>query len=80
MSSLSILCPNGKFNGHLVHFVVIVWSFGIFFPVSVFCSEKNLATLVLGRYLGHFLGNFASSTENAWWGNSGYEISTFGIR
>jgi hypothetical protein len=39
----------GIFYDHLVYFTAvenILWSFGIFFPVLVFCTEKNLATLV----------------------------------
>jgi hypothetical protein len=40
---LSILCPKGIHYGHLVHFL----TFGIFFPVLVCCTEKNLATLIL---------------------------------
>jgi hypothetical protein len=38
----------GKFYGQMVYFMVIWhirWSFGIFFPVLVCCTEKNLATL-----------------------------------
>jgi hypothetical protein len=41
----------GIFYGHLVHFTVfcyILWTFGIvrgIFPVLVFCTKKNLATL-----------------------------------
>jgi hypothetical protein len=40
---LSILWPNGIFNGQLVHFVGIRY----IFTVLVFCTEKNLATLVV---------------------------------
>jgi hypothetical protein len=29
--------------------LVILWSFGLFFPVLVYCVKKNLATLVLCR-------------------------------
>jgi hypothetical protein len=47
---------DGIFYGHLVHFTVfcyILWTFGIvrgimygiFFPILVFCTKKNLATL-----------------------------------
>jgi hypothetical protein len=46
----------GIFYGHLVHFTVfcyILWTFGIvrgnlvyIFPALVFCTKKNLATLV----------------------------------
>jgi hypothetical protein len=46
----SILRPLQIFYGHLVYFVVIwyiLWSFGIFFPVLVSCTKKNLATLLL---------------------------------
>jgi hypothetical protein len=38
-----------KFYGHLVYFAAIwyiLWSSGIFFPVLVCCSKKNLATLL----------------------------------
>jgi hypothetical protein len=42
MSISSILWPNGIFYGHLVHFVVIWYMF----HVLVYCTEKNLATLV----------------------------------
>jgi hypothetical protein len=45
----------GIFYGHLVNFTDfcdILWTFGIvrgnfiFFPVLVFCTKKNLATLI----------------------------------
>jgi hypothetical protein len=45
----------GIFYGHLVHFTVfcyILWTFsnfvviGYIFPVLVFCTKKNLATMV----------------------------------
>jgi hypothetical protein len=36
-----ILCPFGRFCGHLVHYLVI-WHI---FPVLVCCDKKNLATL-----------------------------------
>jgi hypothetical protein len=45
----------GIFYGHLVHFMVfcyLLWTFGIvcgnlvYFPVLVFCTKKNLATLL----------------------------------
>jgi hypothetical protein len=49
----------GIFYGHLVHFTVfcyILWTFDIvrgnlvyFFPVLVFCTKKNLATLIKSR-------------------------------
>jgi hypothetical protein len=39
---LNILRPFGIFYGHLV----ILWSFGIFSPVLVYCTKRNLATLV----------------------------------
>jgi hypothetical protein len=48
----------GIFYGHLVYsasiwyiFVAIwyiLWSFGVFIPILVCCTEKNLATLGLG--------------------------------
>jgi hypothetical protein len=34
-------CHLVQFNGHLV----ILWSFGTFPPVLVYCTKKNLATL-----------------------------------
>jgi hypothetical protein len=46
-------------NGHLLYFTAIwyilwpfwyiLWSFGIFFPVLVLCTRKNLATLTVSR-------------------------------
>jgi hypothetical protein len=47
----------GIFYGRVVHFTVfwyilwafgigILWQFGMFLPVLVFCSKKNLATLL----------------------------------
>jgi hypothetical protein len=39
----------GIFYGHLVSFKAIwyiLWSFGIYFPVLVCCSKKNLTTLI----------------------------------
>jgi hypothetical protein len=50
MSILSTLRPWKIFCGHLVYFVAIwyiLWSFGVFFPVLVYCTKKNLATLQL---------------------------------
>jgi hypothetical protein len=47
--SCFILRPFGLFYGNLKHFMAIgyiLWSFGIFFPVLVFCTKKNLATLL----------------------------------
>jgi hypothetical protein len=42
-SRLSVLRPFNIFCGNLVHFMVI----GIhIFPVSVYCTKKNLATLL----------------------------------
>jgi hypothetical protein len=38
----------GLFYGHWKYFMAIwniLWSFGIFFPVLVCCTKKNLATL-----------------------------------
>jgi hypothetical protein len=56
MDTWSILWSFVIFYGHLVHFTVfcyILWTFGIvrgnlvyFFPVLVFCTKKNLATLL----------------------------------
>jgi hypothetical protein len=43
-----ILWPLGLFYCHLVYVVAVLyisWSFGIFFPVLVCCTKKNLATL-----------------------------------
>jgi hypothetical protein len=40
--------PFGLFYGQLVYFMTIwsiFWSFGIFCPVLVCCTKKNLATL-----------------------------------
>jgi hypothetical protein len=45
MSILSILWPNGIF----LAIWYIEWSFGIYFPVLVCCTEKNLATLMLSK-------------------------------
>jgi hypothetical protein len=44
-----ILWLFGIFCGHLVYFVAnwyILWLFGIHSPVLVFCTKKNLATLM----------------------------------
>jgi amino acid permease len=41
------------FYGHLKYFMAIryiLWSFGIFLPVLVFCTKKNLATLRKTRF------------------------------
>jgi hypothetical protein len=43
--------------GHFVYFMTfwyIVWSLGIFFPVLVCCTKKNLATLVGGHCFMQF--------------------------
>jgi hypothetical protein len=43
------LRPLCLFYGQIVYFMAIwyiMWSFGIFFPVWVYCTEKNLATLI----------------------------------
>jgi hypothetical protein len=58
MAILSILQSNVIFYGHLVHFVVIWY----IIPILVYCTEKNLATLLNGhrahlknrRSLGYF--------------------------
>jgi hypothetical protein len=57
----------GIFYGRLVHFTVfcyILWTFGIargdlvyFFPVLVFCTKKNLATLVCTRPFRELCGD-----------------------
>jgi hypothetical protein len=40
----------------------IVWSFGIYFPVLVYCTKKNLATLMLTcKIFGLFYPPFLSS-------------------
>jgi hypothetical protein len=36
--------------GHFVNILLILCSFGTFFPVSVSCTKKNLATLLQGSY------------------------------
>jgi hypothetical protein len=44
----------GIFYGYRKYFMAIwyiLWSFGIFFPVLVCCTKKNLATLVAIRLL-----------------------------
>jgi hypothetical protein len=51
----------GIFYGHLVYFTAILvyfvaiwynsWLFGIFFPILVDCTKKNLATLLTRRIL-----------------------------
>jgi hypothetical protein len=46
----NILWPLGLLYGSLVYFVAIwyiLWLFGIFSPVWVYCTKKNLATLLL---------------------------------
>jgi hypothetical protein len=48
MSIWSILRPFGLFYGHWKYFIAvwyILWPFGIFFPVLVYCTKKNPATL-----------------------------------
>jgi hypothetical protein len=50
---LYIICPFGLFYGYLVYFVAlwyILWLFGIYFPVMVCCTTKNLATLPFARF------------------------------
>jgi hypothetical protein len=47
MTIWSIVGPLEFFYGHLVYFVVI----GIFFPVLVFWTKKNLATLIEKRFV-----------------------------
>jgi hypothetical protein len=49
-----ILNPFGKIYGHMVCFMALGYnmlSFGIFSPVLVCCTKKNLATLLIGRML-----------------------------
>jgi hypothetical protein len=48
---LSILRPNGIFYGHSVHLVVIWYVF----HVLVYCTEKNLATLLCSHVSGEYL-------------------------
>jgi hypothetical protein len=45
-----ILWPFDLFYGHLVYFFATLYIYGIFFPVLVCCTKKNLATL-LDTYL-----------------------------
>jgi hypothetical protein len=45
----SYLRPFGIFWGHLVYFMV----FGMYFPVLVCCTKKNLATLLTSTFYGH---------------------------
>jgi hypothetical protein len=54
----------GVFYGHLISFTAIwhlLWPFGIFiFPILVYRTKKNLATMVCDSYLvtwGRFLKN-----------------------
>jgi hypothetical protein len=45
---LCMLWLFGPFSGNLVYFMAlwyILWSFGLFFPVLVYCNKRNLATL-----------------------------------
>jgi hypothetical protein len=49
-----ILWPFGLFNGYRKYCMAIwyiLWSFGIFSSVLVFCTKKNLATLVVSEFL-----------------------------
>jgi hypothetical protein len=52
MEDFGIFYGHGPFYGLLFCFMDIwysLWKFGIFFPVLVFCTKKNLATLVRGQ-------------------------------
>jgi hypothetical protein len=47
--SWNILWTFGVFYGHWKYFMAIwfiLWSFDIFLPVLIFCTKKNLATLI----------------------------------
>jgi hypothetical protein len=52
MAVWNILRPLGIYYGHLV----MLWQFGIFFPVLVYCDKKNLATLVCPVLWEFFFG------------------------
>jgi hypothetical protein len=43
----------------------ILWSFGIFLPILVFCTKKNLATLVVDtkRIIGKMEGQGGGETH-----------------
>jgi hypothetical protein len=54
----------GLFHGHLVYFTAIwyiLWLFGIFSPVLVYCTKKNLATLLMTMTLVRHFSNFLIS-------------------
>jgi hypothetical protein len=53
---LKYLRPFGKFYGHLV----ILLSFGIIFPVLVFCTKKHLATLLVGTNFSYLVSKLPS--------------------
>jgi hypothetical protein len=61
MDIWSILRPFGIFNGRLVYFVVIWY----IFPVLVFCTEKNLATLHLRPVLKKIESRRSSKFERS---------------
>jgi hypothetical protein len=65
----------GIFYGHLVHFTVFCyilwtfgmyssWGFGIFFPVLVFCTEINLASLRRSLHAKVFLASNFRGVKN----------------
>jgi hypothetical protein len=48
MENLGIFCD------HLVYFTDIaniLWPYGIFIPILIFCTKQNLATLILKSYV-----------------------------
>jgi hypothetical protein len=52
---IPILCPFGVLYGHLQYFMAIwyiFWLFGVFCPVLVCWSKKNLATLLAKKNRG----------------------------
>jgi hypothetical protein len=56
----SVLLPSGIFCGHLVYFIAI---YGIFFPILVCCTKKNLATLDASHSCKYII--MTSSPRNA---------------
>jgi hypothetical protein len=65
MSIWYILWPFGIFYGHLVYFMPVCMLFGIIVPDLVYCSKKNLATLLSWRSGQHIrLRNRSCATES----------------
>jgi hypothetical protein len=65
-----ILWPFGLFYGHWKYFMAIryiLWYFGIFFPVLVFWTKKNLASLVIIMKMGHSVDNRACAWLRTGW-------------